>query len=223
MDRVSSSAEAFEQHAEEYDKWFNSPQSTVLFRIEVEAVRLLMKDLEKPFLEIGVGSGRFARELGIEYGIDPSETLLAMARERGIKAEKAYGEKLPFADKIFGGVFILFTLCFVEEPERVLSEAKRVLNKGGGLIIGFINRDSSWGQLYLKKKAEGHPIYKLARFYSISEVKRMLEKTGMSIESYSSTLSQPPSEKPHKEVVCRGIAEGAGFICLLARKLLRNS
>ncbi|MCL4475960.1 MAG: class I SAM-dependent methyltransferase, partial [Nitrospirae bacterium] len=55
----------------------------------------------------------------------------------------------------------------MEDPEKVLSEAKRVLDKGGGLIIGFINRDSLWGQLYMKKKAEGHLIYRYARFYSV--------------------------------------------------------
>ncbi len=50
---------AFDEYAEEYDKWFDSPYGTVLFQMETEAVSLLTGGLEHPFLEIGVGSGTF--------------------------------------------------------------------------------------------------------------------------------------------------------------------
>ncbi|MBI5025481.1 MAG: class I SAM-dependent methyltransferase [Nitrospirae bacterium] len=211
--------EAFDLYAEDYDRWFDSSEGKVLFEMEVEAVKLLMKDIEKPFLEIGVGTGRFAKELGIEFGIDPSPSVLEIAKKRGIKVKKAKGEKLPFKNESFGTVFLLFTLCFVDDPERVFSEAKRVLKKGGGLIVGIINRESLWGQLYMKKKAEGHPIYRYAHFYSADEVAEMIEKTGLAVEKYSSTLCQPPSETPHKEAVCKGLVEGAGFVCILVRKI----
>lgn len=214
-----SVAEAFDQYAEDYDRWFDSPEGRAFFEMEVEAVRLLMKGIEKPFLEIGVGTGRFAKELGIDFGIDPSSRVLKIAERRGINVKEASGENLPFNDESFGGVFILFTLCFVENPERVLSEAKRVLKKGGGLIIGIINRESPWGQLYMKKKAGGHPIYKHARFYSIYEVVEMTEKAGMVVHEYSSTLCQPPSEMPYKEAVYNKLLENAGFVCILARRL----
>lgn len=212
-------AEAFDVCAEDYDRWFDSPQGKVLFEMEVEAVRLLMKDLEKPFLEIGVGTGRFAKKLKIDLGIDPSSKVLEMARTRKIKVKKARGEKLPFKDKTFGAVFLLFTLCFVEDPEKVLSETRRVLKRDGGLIIGIINRESPWGQLYMKKKTGNHPIYKYARFYSIKDAVKMIAKTGMSVHEYSSTLCQPPSETPYNEAAHKGLADGAGFVCILARKV----
>ncbi len=208
----------FDLLAVDYDKWFDSPEGRVLFEIEAEAVRLLMKDLEGPFLEIGVGTGRFAKELGIEFGIDPSPKLLGMALKRGIKVRKARGGNPPFKDACFGAVFILFTLCFVKDPERVLSEAKRVLKPSGGLIIGIINGESLWGQLYMKKKTEGHPIYKHARFYNVDEAVNMAQNTGLSIEAYSSTLCQPPAEMPYKEAAHKKFIEGAGFVCIKARK-----
>lgn len=219
MDRIKGIAEAFDVCAEDYDRWFDSPQGKVLFEMEVEAVRLLMKDLEKPFLEIGVGTGRFAKELKIDFGVDPSSKALEMAKRRKIKVKKARGEKLPFKDKTFGAVFLLFTLCFVDNPQKVVSEAKRVLKKGGSLIIGIINRESQWGQLYIKKKAEGHPIYRHARFYNISEAEKIAKKAGMTVAAYSSTLCQPPSETPYKEAAHKGLADGAGFVCILARKV----
>jgi len=210
--------DAFYHYAEDYDKWFDTPEGKVLFRMEVEAVKLLMKEIEKPFLEIGVGTGRFAKELGIDSGIDPSSKMLETANKRGIKVEEAKGGKLPFKDESFGSVFILFTLCFVENPEMVLFEAKRVLKIGGRLIVGIINRESLWGQLYLKKKAEGHPIYRYAAFYTVYETVKMTEHVGMAVEAYSSTLCQQPSETPYKEPVHNELIENAGFVCILARK-----
>lgn len=218
MSPMEDVTEAFDHYAEDYDKWFDTEEGKVLFEMEVEAVRLLMKDFEKPFLEIGVGTGRFAEELGIDYGVDPSSHVLEIAERRGIKVRKAKGEYLPFQNQSFGAAFLLLTLCFVEDPEKVLSEAKRVLDKGGGLIVGFINRDSLWGQLYMKKKAEGHPIYRYARFCSVDGVSTMLEKAAMKVEAYSSTLCQPPSENPYKEAVHHELVEGAGFVCIVARK-----
>ena len=114
---------AFDLYAEDYDRWFDTEEGRVIFEMEVEAVRPLIRDFRYPFIEIGVGSGRFAKELGIDFGIDPSSKLLEIAKSRGINVKKARGEKLPFSDESFGGVFILFTLCFVEIPERVLLES----------------------------------------------------------------------------------------------------
>jgi ubiquinone/menaquinone biosynthesis C-methylase UbiE len=210
--------EAFGRYAENYDRWFDTPEGQILFKIEVESVKLLMKDLSKPFLEIGVGTGRFAKELGIDTGIDPSLRLLEIAKKRGIRVKKAEGEKLPFKDKSFGTIFILFTLCFVENPKMVLLEAKRVLKKGGKLILGIIDRDSPWGQLYLKKKAEGHSIYRYATFHSVYEVVKMIEHAGMAVKAYSSALCQSPSKIPYEEPVHTELIKNAGFVCILAKK-----
>jgi SAM-dependent methyltransferase len=212
---MSGAVEVFDLHAEDYDNWFDTPEGKVLFEMEVDAVRLLMKDLKKPFLEVGVGTGRFAKELGIEFGIDPSGRALEIAERRGIKVKEAKGESLPFKDGSFGAVFLLFTICFVGDPKKVFSEIKRVLKKGGGLIIGIINRESLWGELYMKKKSEGHPIYKHAKFYGVDEVIEMVEKEGMAIGGYSSTLRQPPTETPYE--VHDGLIKDAGFVCLLAK------
>lgn len=214
-----NTSEIFELYAEDYDRWFDTPEGKVLFSMEVEAVRLLTRDIEKPSLEIGIGTGRFAKELGIDVGIDPSSKSLEIAKKRGIRVEKAKGEKLPFKDKSFGAVFILFTICFVEDPEIVLFETKRVLKTGGRLIVGIINRESPWGQLYLKKKAESHPIYKYATFYSVFEIVKMIEETGMMVEAYSSTLCQQPSETPYEEPALNKLNKNAGFVCILARKI----
>ena len=216
---MSKESEEFNALAAEYDKWFDSAEGRALFTSEVGALRLLMTKLEHPFLEIGVGTGRFAKELGIDAGIDPSEQSLAFARKRGVKAQRATGEDIPFADSSFGAVFVLFTLCFVETPEKVLSEAERVLKPGGCVIVGIINRESAWGDLYMRKKAEAHPIYRHARFYTAAELSAMLKTAGLNIEASSSSLFQPPSKNPYREEAHPGLSEDAGFICIRASKV----
>ncbi len=215
---ISGSAEAFSLHTEDYDHWFDDPRGIILFDAEVKAIQLLMKDLSPPFLEIGVGSGRFAKALGIELGIDPSPKMLEMARKRGVKVGKAYGENIPFRNRLFGGVFILFTLCFAANPEAMVSEAARVLKTGGGLILGIINKASPWGKFYEQKKTEEHPIYKYATFYGIEEAEKMIVMAGLQIASYSSTLYQSPTGAHYREAASYEKGQDAGFVCILAKK-----
>ncbi|MCC6544835.1 MAG: class I SAM-dependent methyltransferase [Nitrospirae bacterium] len=218
VDNISDAVRAFDLYAEDYDRWFESPEGKALFDSEVKAVSILISGLKPPFLEVGVGSGRFAEALGAEYGVDPSPALLEKAKARGVKVKLGRGEDLPYKDNSFGGVFILFSLCFLDDPEKALCEAKRVLKPGGGLIIGIINRESTWGLLYSRKKAEGHQLYRYARLYSPAEVIDMIKKIDMIAVGFSSTLLRRPSENHEGETVQNRLLDGAGFICIIARK-----
>ncbi len=219
---MSKASEAFDTHAAEYDKWFESAEGSVLFASEVGATLPYAMILEYPFLEIGVGTGRFAKELEIDEGVDPSEQMLIFARKRGVKVQGSTGEDIPFADASFGAVFVLLTLCFIETPEKVLLEVARVLKTRGCLVVGFINRDSAWGGFYMRKQAEGHPIYRHARFYNAAEVSSMLKNAGLHVEAATSSLFQPPSNNLYREEARPGISEDAGFICIRARKVSRG-
>ncbi len=156
----------------------------MLFHAEVEAIRRLLKDLPAPLLEIGVGTGRFAQALGVPYGVDPAWGALQLARRRGVRVVQARGEALPFRDRLFGGVLIVVTLCFAD-PLPLVQEAKRVLKRDGGLIVGAVLGDRPWGQWYLQKKRwylqkkrEGHLFYRYATFYTFEEVVGLLAAGG---------------------------------------------
>ncbi len=215
---MTGAVSVFDQRAEDYDRWFDSPVGKKLFRVEVEAVRFLMRGIERPFLEVGVGTGRFAKALGIDLGIDPSAKELEIAESRGVRVLQRGAEALPFGNESFGAVFILFTFCFVADPAAVLSEAKRVLKRNGALIVGMINKESPWGQLYETKKAQGHPIYQEARFYRIEEAESLIAGSGLKIDRYSSALCLPPSDQPHDEIAYDRLVENAGFVCIRAIK-----
>jgi len=81
--RYTDQGSRFDGLASEYDAWFDG-EGELISRIEVEAFRSVLRSLPKPWLEIGVGSGWFAQELGIENGVDPSTRLLQMTRKRGV-------------------------------------------------------------------------------------------------------------------------------------------
>ncbi len=180
----------FNSLASAYDAWFEEKGKSV-FAIEVQAFKEVLSLLPKPWLEIGVGSGRFAQALGIECGLDPSTELLDMARNRGIDTFLSKGENAPFKDSAFGTTFIIVTLCFVDSPAKVLAEASRLLGSGGRLVLGLVLRESPWGQFYQLKKGEGHRFYKYANFYSYKDVKRLLEQTGFQIHSTVTVQSFP--------------------------------
>lgn len=215
---MTNAASIFDQYAEDYDRWFDSAEGKELFRVEVEAVRFLMNGLERPFLEIGAGTGRFAKALGIDLGVDPSAKELEIAERRGVRVLQREGEVLPFGNESFGAVFLLFTLCFVADPAAVLSEAKRVLKKKGSLIVGIINQESPWGRLYETKKKQGHPLYRHARFYNVDEAEKLITGSGLKTDGYSSALCLPPSDQPHDEIAYNRLVEDAGFVCLRAGK-----
>ena len=215
--RKSSSVSPFDELALEYDGWFDKEGSIVFF-IEVQAFRELSPTLPKPWLEIGVGSGRFAQALGIETGVDPSSKLLQMARIRGINAFLGQGEKEIFDEESFGTVFLIVTLCFLDSPLDVLREANRILMPSGKLVLGLVLKESPWGKFYKQKKEEGHRFYKYATFYSCDEIVRLIVQAGFVTEKIVSTLFQKPGEVHHAEEAKEGYFPDAGFTIIVAGK-----
>ena len=208
----------FDELAERYDAWFEEPEGRLIFQSELAALKEVAKNLPRPWLEIGVGSGRFARALGIDVGIDPSPKLLEIARRRGLEVVRGRGEEMPFADDSFGTAFLIVTICFVADPRPVLREAARVLGEGGKLVVGLVPRDSPGGKHYLKQGERGHPFYSRAIFYSLAEVEELLSQTGFVRERCLSTLYQRPGEVTAAEPPREACDPRAGFLAILAEK-----
>lgn len=210
------SSSVFHERADEYDRWF---EDSLLFDIEAATIKALAVPATSPALEIGVGPGRFARELGSDFGIDPANAPLHLAAGRKIKVCQAVGESLPFSSNCFARVSIFFTLCFVQNPAQVLEECHRILQKDGHLILGFVPVSSQWGKVLLKKKEAGHPFYEHAQFFSVKECEDLIRNSGFSIINSSSSLYQNPGEVSTMEVPCSKTDKKAGFIALDVQKI----
>ncbi|MFN3420725.1 MAG: class I SAM-dependent methyltransferase, partial [Armatimonadota bacterium] len=212
-------AQLFEQLAERYDAWYDGPVGRKAFLLEVECLRPLLKDLPKPWLEVGVGSGRFAHALSVDVGIDPALRPLQLARSREVVVVQGIGESLPFKDSSFGAVLIVVTLCFVDSPLSILKEAHRVLRDDGALVLGMVFADSPWGEFYKHKAEMGHPFYSAAHFLTRLQTQDLLTQAGFTIVDAFSTLRQPPSdEKLLPEKPTNGDFPDAGFVAWKAVK-----
>lgn len=203
---------AFDQLAKDYDHWFDSPESRILFLTETHCLQELAAGKEGLWLEVGIGTGRFAQVLGIEFGLDPSVAMIVFAKERGIKAVSGMGEALPYSDSCLDGILIMTALCFFSDPLRVLEECSRVLKKSGFLILGMVPSDSAWGRLYEQKGRNGHPFYSQARFYSCGQIIQWIGEKGFSIDKATSALLSAPEEPLDHIVTYEGILKDAGFV-----------
>ena len=212
--------QVFDVYAKRYDAWYDEPFGKSAFNLEKACIESLCKNLRQPFLEVGVGTGRFAQALTIEYGIDISTGVLELATKREIIVVKGKGESLPFADSFFGGVFIVVTLCFVDKPVKILKEASRVLKADSAVILGLILKESPWASFYREKGEAGNIFYKIATFYSFEELKTMGKKAGLEIVKISSTMFQAPTESLLRfEHPKNGYCKEAGFVAVKLRKV----
>jgi SAM-dependent methyltransferase len=217
---TSYEKQALDDYADRYDAWYNSPKGRALLATEVACLRPLVELFPRPYLEVGVGTGRLAEALGIEWGIDPSTRALEKARRRGVNAVLGTGEHLPLEDARFGGVLVAFTLCFVRNPYKVMAEVRRVLVPNGGLVLGLLLKGTPWADFYARRGAEGHPLYSTAHFYSRERVETLLKQNGFRTTAYRSTLFQEPGlEVYEEEQPVDGYVPGAGFVGITAVKI----
>jgi SAM-dependent methyltransferase len=206
---------AFDRLADRYDGWYDSAEGAVIFRDEVACLLLLCPERRGRWIEVGLGSGRFASVLGIGEGLAPSPKMLERAAQRGVCTHSGTAEKLPFPGKTFDGVLMALTLCFVQDAGQALRECARVLRPSSTLLLGIVPSDSPWGELYRRKATEGHPVYSLARFRTVSETVALAESGGFVLrDSASALFANPGAAQDANPHVKRGAVKGAGFVAL---------
>lgn len=207
----------FDTDAGRYDFWYDTAGGKALLATEVACVRPLLAPLPRPHLEIGVGAGRFAQALGIDYGIDPAPSALELARRRGVATVLGMGERLPFRNAGIGGVLLAFSLCFVRDPSQLLREVRRVLRPDGGLVLDVLLKGTPWADAYAVRAAAGHPIYSAAHFYTGDQLETLWSDAGLHVTGYQSSLFQPPDRDAYVvEQPVIGLVPGAGFTAIPA-------
>lgn len=110
-----------------------------LDRLSLRRVRArLLAFAQGKTLELGVGTG-----LNLEYypagvevtGIEPDASMREKALRRGARVVEGDAQKLSFTDESFDTVVATLVFCSVEDWQRGLREAVRVLKTGGRLLL----------------------------------------------------------------------------------------
>jgi ubiquinone/menaquinone biosynthesis C-methylase UbiE len=121
-----------------------------------QAVRLPMPTPR--VLDLGAGTGRFGKAFvaaGDSYaGIDMS---LAMLLEFRASCKNAFlaqadGRQLPFCNGAFDVVLLMQVLSGASDWQSVLNEARRVLRRGGSVIVGHTVSPESGIDAQLKRR-----------------------------------------------------------------------
>lgn len=89
-------------------------------------------------LDLGCGDGQLSRRIAVTgarvVGVDASPAMVAAARARGLYAEQAIAEALPFEDETFEAVFSNAALHWVRGQDAMLAQVYRVLKPGGRFV-----------------------------------------------------------------------------------------
>jgi ubiquinone/menaquinone biosynthesis C-methylase UbiE len=195
----------------EYENWFK--ENEVIFQSELLALKQVVP-FGKKGVEIGIGSGIFAEKLDIKFGIDPSDKMLNYARQRKLNVKKSFAENLPYPDSSFDFAVFITSICFIDNPEKALSETHRIIKNEGDLIIAFIDKESLLGKsIELKKKDS--KFYRHAKFYSVSEITSMIVNNHFEITEIVQTLIKLNSNIPENPM--KGHGKGS-FVVIKGKK-----
>jgi len=109
----------------------------------VDARDIVLRELERVqperLLEVGCGWGELAERMADELGcavvaVDQSDRMVELARERGVVAQVADVQGLPFDDGEFDAVVAAWMLYHVPDLDQALAECARVLGSNGALV-----------------------------------------------------------------------------------------
>lgn len=177
----------FDNYSEEYDSWFEENEKA--YRSELLAVEEVLPKERGNAVEIGVGTGRFASQLGIMEGVEPSEPMADLARDRGIEVTEGRAEDLPLESEDYDLAVMVTTICFVDNLDKTFSEAKRILREGGQIVVGFVPGNSEIGEFYNSNEADDR-FYEIANFFTTETVIEEIESASFTDLKSVQTLTE---------------------------------
>ncbi len=175
----------FGPKAHTYDDFYKTEYGQIVDDLEKRLVSSLLERVPRgKALEIGCGTGHwtvFFQNKGFDViGIDISEQMIAVAREKypQLNCQVADAENLAqFPDASFDAVFAITVLEFVDNPEKVIKQVKRILKPKGYFLAGVLNKNSQLG-----REKDSDETFRNARFFSAQELHQLLLNIGMDVK-----------------------------------------
>lgn len=185
------------------ERWYYAKDDPVaLLRAEARARNpWVVQEIHRVFpaakvLDVGCGAGFLTNDLALAgfdvTGLDASEQSLEVARRHDKTARVQYQSgdaySLPYAEASFDVVTAMDFLEHVEDPERIVKEAARVLRPGGLFFFHTFNRNFiSWlfgikgVEWFVKNTPRDLHIHRL--FIKPKELQHFCEQNGMQVKT----------------------------------------
>ena len=146
---MRNSQNFWDKNAGRYDRFMR--KDTAAYEQLYELLRPVVR--QKTVLELATGTGLIAKHI-VRYAdhieaTDASQEMIEQAKQ-GVKSTKLYFSvqdmfHLPYADQSFDVVIVVNALHIVSEPEKALSEIRRVLKDDGVLVAPtFTHADNAF-------------------------------------------------------------------------------
>lgn len=197
---------AYEMINKNFYEWrmFGNVGGDFVSRKEINTLlELLQPQSNDNILDVGTGSGRFARAIIKNFnskviGLDPDNKILGegkylksvyLSPEQRNKYQTIFGngQNLPFIDNTFDKAFCIRVLKYYDNPWKGIDEIIRVV-KPGGIFILEITSDKSWESFINPLLFKIRKRRKILHFweekmtdFNPSRVKNYLSKNGISI------------------------------------------
>ena len=146
---MRSSQNFWDKNAGRYDRFMR--KDAAAYEQMYELLRPVVR--QKTVLDLATGTGVIAKHI-VRYAdhieaTDASQEMIEQAKQ-GVKSTKLYFSvqdmfQLPYADQSFDVVIVVNALHIVPEPEKALSEIRRVLKDDGVLVAPtFTHADNAF-------------------------------------------------------------------------------
>lgn len=219
--------EIFDDEANLYDSWYESKIGAFADKVQTQlAFSLFKPEKGMRILDVGCGTGNFSLKLakmGLDVvGIDISGNMLKIAESKakaeGLKIDflNVDAQDMKFKDEFFDGIISMAAIEFFRRPERALKEMFRVAKKGGEILVGTINRDSKWGELYLTNEYRQNTVFKYASLKTMADLLKLYpEKPKATGQCLFIPPGMPEDEIDISTEKQLSATERGGFICAL--------
>ncbi len=220
----------FDKEAGTYDGWYQTKKGRLIDEVETSlAMELLQPKRGMKILDIGCGTGNYSIKLAeagcVVTAIDVSQKMLDIAIEktksRKLNIDFRIGqvENLDFVNDLFDAVVSVTAIEFFDDVEKGFEEMFRVAKNDAPIVVGTINRESAWGELYETPWFQENSVFKYANLVGKSMLNKIKQDHLVDFSESLFFLPDTPDEELclDLENTLRNKNRG-GFICGLWKK-----
>jgi ubiquinone/menaquinone biosynthesis C-methylase UbiE len=189
VDKAAEHAKLNEEKWDARAKTFDERRFNYFRYMQKRLVSLLNLKENQRLLDLGCGTGwavcyaaRLVNERGEFYGIDISPNMIekanaSSANYKNVQFYQASVDRLPFKNGFFDSIICSNSFHHYFSPDKVLSEACRVLKSKGRIYIMDLTADGAIAKMidrWVKGREREH-----VKFYSTLEYQTMFREAGI--------------------------------------------